>query len=60
MNTLPALNTHQKGERSGTIEAENNDPEATRLSVDTFGGRVHVEWDPQSAVTPFGTAPLFH
>lgn len=59
MNTLPALSTDQKGERSGTIEAENNDPEATRLSVDTFGGRVHVVASPISR-DAFGTAPLFH
>lgn len=59
MNTLPGLSTHQKGERSGMIEAENNDPETTRLSVGTFGGRVHVEWNPQSAVTPLGQLLFF-
>lgn len=30
-----------------------------RLAVDTFGGRVHVEWDPQAAVTPLGQLPFF-
>ena len=29
------------------------------VAVDTFGGRVHVEWDPQAAVTPFGQLPFF-
>ena len=24
------------------------------VAVDTFGGRIHVEWDPQAAVTPLG------
>lgn len=27
--------------------------------ADTFGGRVHVEWDPQGAVTPLGQLPFF-
>jgi hypothetical protein len=30
-----------------------------RIVVDTFGGRVHVEWDPQAAVTPLGQLPFF-
>ncbi|MDH4192525.1 MAG: hypothetical protein OEV70_00005, partial [Nitrospirota bacterium] len=29
------------------------------LPVDTYGGRVHVEWDPQAAVTPLGQLPFF-
>ena len=29
------------------------------VAVDTFGGRVHVEWDPQAAVTPLGQLPFF-
>ena len=33
--------------------------EDTQLAVDTFGGRVHVEWDPQSSVTPLGQLPFF-
>lgn len=57
--TLPAIRTHQKGESSTSIEVTNNCPETTRLSVDTFGGRVHVEWDPQAAVTPLGQLPFF-
>lgn len=30
-----------------------------RIGVDTFGGKVHVEWDPQAAVTPLGQLPFF-
>ena len=59
MKALPALSPHQKGEQATTIEARVNDSEISRLSVDTFGGRVHVEWDPQSAVTPLGQLPFF-
>ena len=34
-------------------------PYAGPVAVDTFGGRVHVEWDPQAAVTPLGQLPFF-
>ncbi len=29
------------------------------VAVDTYGGRVHVEWDPQAAVTGMGQLPFF-
>ena len=29
------------------------------VAVDTFAGRVHVEWDPQAAVTPLGQLVFF-
>ena len=29
------------------------------LALDTFGGRIHVEWDPSAAVTPLGQLPFF-
>lgn len=41
--TLPAIQTHPKGEGSTSIEEANICPENTRVSVDIFGGRVHVE-----------------
>ena len=28
--------------------------ENSPLAVDTFGGKVHMDWDPQAAVTPMG------
>ena len=34
-------------------------PVAGPVAVDTFGGRVHVEWDAQAAVTPLGQLPFF-
>lgn len=30
-----------------------------RIPVETFGGRVHVEWAPQAPVTPLGQLPFF-
>jgi Transposase DDE domain group 1 len=32
---------------------------AGSIAVDTFAGRVHVEWDPAAAVTPLGQVPFF-
>lgn len=29
------------------------------VALDTFGGRIHVEWDPSAAVTPLGKLPFF-
>jgi hypothetical protein len=32
---------------------------STPVPVDTYDGRLHVEWDPQAAVTPLGQLPFF-
>lgn len=29
------------------------------IALDTFGGRIHMEWDPAAAVTPLGQLPFF-
>src|SRR5271155_4629741 len=42
------------GEKDHKLNTENGS-----LAVDTFGGRVHVEWDPQAAVTPLGQLSFF-
>jgi len=34
-------------------------PEQNTIAVDTYAGRIHVEWDPQAAVTPLGQLPFF-
>ena len=31
----------------------------TVVALDTFGGRIHVEWDPAAAATPLGQLPFF-
>jgi len=33
--------------------------DSEKVAVDTFGVKVHVEWDPQAAVTPMGQLPFF-
>ena len=34
-------------------------PASGPVAVDTFGGRIHVEPDPQAVVTPLGQLPFF-
>src|SRR5512132_807783 len=52
---IEALPAHPLGEQS-SVECL---PEEVGLCADTFGGRVHVEWDPTAAATPFGELPFF-
>ena len=52
---VEALPAHPAGEQS-SVEVL---PEAVGLCADTFGGRVHVEWDPSAAATPLGQLPFF-
>jgi len=47
--------SHPGGERKTTVLL----PAPGPVAVDTFGGRVHIEWDPQAAVTPLGQLPFF-
>lgn len=56
---LPSPHIHQKGEALKPQKSVKLPTENTKLAVDTFGGRVHVEWDPQAAVTPLGQLPFF-
>ena len=34
-------------------------PLSTAIEVETFAGKVHIEWDPTAAVTPIGQLPFF-
>jgi len=45
--------------RAGECEESKEITEHSRFPVDTYGGRLHVEWDPQAAVTPLGQLPFF-
>lgn len=44
---------------SGELESGIKSGELPAVFVDTFGGRVHVEWDIGAAVTPFGSLAFF-
>ena len=60
---LPDLPAHQNGEETEAKKKQNYDlifsQNDNKIPVETFGGRVHVEWDPQSAVTPLGQLAFF-
>lgn len=51
--------THPTGELPEALKKPNLLAENISLAVDTFGGRVHIEWDPQAAVTPLGQLAFF-
>ena len=43
------------GEAKGTPLKVQNEP----IALDTFGGRIHAQWDPAATVTPLGQLPFF-
>ena len=47
----PALSPHPSGEQPSV--------EDWSATADTFGGRVHVEWDSGGLVTPLGQLPFY-
>ena len=46
---------HPEGEGQTSRE----EPSEPSIFVDTYGGRVHVRWDREAAVTPLGQLPFF-
>jgi hypothetical protein len=51
----PHFSVHPLGEPQN---APIFNPQQT-VEVETYGGKIHVEWDPQAAVTPLGQLPFF-
>lgn len=52
---LPPQPLHPMGESLMAVEG----PLSKAIEVETFAGKVHVEWDPTAAVTPIGQLPFF-
>lgn len=52
---LPPNSIHPEGESKSPVETTNTCP----FEVDTFDGKVRVEWDPSASVTPLGQLPFF-
>ena len=50
---LPPNAVHPEGEANFAEKQ----PLSTAIEVETFAGKVHVEWDPTAAVTPIGQLP---
>ena len=53
--SYPCGSLHPSGESIQTKEIAEN----KQFPVDTYAGRVHVEWDHEAAVTPLGQLPFF-
>lgn len=43
----------------GELITQESSKPSDRIAVDTFAGKVHVEWDPAAAVTPMGQMAFF-
>lgn len=56
---LPPAQTHQKGECFKANKKSNLATKNISLPIETFNGRVHVEWDPQAEVTLMGQLAFF-
>lgn len=52
---LPPNPIHPKGELTVT----NNQVEKQSIEIDTFDGKIQVEWEPGASVTPMGQLPFF-
>jgi len=52
---LPPKLTHPEGEEKPTENSSNYD----QIDVETFDGKVFVEWDPEASVTPLALLPFF-
>ena len=52
---LPPKPTHPEGE---SLKPAFH-PKKQALEVDTFDGKIHVEWEPGASVTPMGQLPFF-
>lgn len=51
--------SHPNGEVSNYAGSENLLDKNIKLSLETYGGRVQVEWDPEASVTPLGQMVFF-
>ena len=52
---LPPKPAHPTGEHP----LATFNPLAEIVEVETYAGKVHIEWDPDAAVTPLGQLPFF-
>ncbi len=52
---LPPKTTQPKGEQFLTQKSA----VCQAVEVETYAGKLHIEWDPEAAVTPMGQLPFF-
>jgi hypothetical protein len=53
--THSKVTAHPEGERDLVVKTAQYPP----IELDTYGGKIHVEWDPDATVTPIGQLPFF-
>lgn len=53
--TLKPQAAHPTGEKSRQVASTYPSP----ITVDTYEGKLHIEWSPDAAVTPIGQLPFF-
>lgn len=56
---LPHKTAHQNGEIENSNEPLDSGLENTTFSVETFNGKLQIEWDPNVSTTMFGLLPFF-
>ena len=52
---LPPVSTHPEGESENPEKCSDD----SHIQLETFDGKVFVEWDPEGAVTPLAQLPFF-
>lgn len=52
---LPPKQAHPKGE----LPATNKQIKSQTIEIETFEGKIQVEWEPGASVTPMGQLPFF-
>ncbi|MEJ2755403.1 MAG: transposase [Gammaproteobacteria bacterium] len=52
---LKPISTHPESERESTDRRSTSE----QLEVDTYDGKLFIEWDPEAAVTPLAQLPFF-
>ena len=59
MGDMDTKETHKELHPEGEGKLAERSDSVPSVLVETYGGRVHVEWDPHAAVTPLGQLPFF-
>ena len=52
---LPPKPVHPRGD----LPEMDKDPLSVTLAVDSFDGKIHIEWEPEASVTPMGQLAFF-
>ena len=57
---LRGSSIHPLGENQNTeLSSKHTQTDRPQIEIDTFDGKVHIEWDPDAELTPYGQLPFF-